>query len=179
MIKKIKNYKKFFEYFKGKRGFALLYAVVVSSVLLSVALGVSNIALKEIVFGTSAKDANDAFYAADTAAECTLFYDNSSLETNPFIGSDPVDFYCAGNLVSIHNTIPSGDIITWVFTITDLGNSNSPTACANVTLEKQMIGTVQFTRVTAVGYNNGTVASSGDNCVPTATSVQRVIELNY
>ena len=79
-----KNINKIQKYFRNKNGFALLYSVVVSSIILAIALGVSNIAYKEIVFGTSAKDANDAFYAADTAAECTLYYDNSNLDTNFF-----------------------------------------------------------------------------------------------
>ena len=42
-----------------------------------------NISLKEIKFGTSARDTNDAFFAADTGAECALFNDKST-QTNFF-----------------------------------------------------------------------------------------------
>ena len=51
---------------KKNKGFVLIFAVTLAAILLSIALGISQIALKEIKFGTSAKDTNDAFFAADT-----------------------------------------------------------------------------------------------------------------
>ena len=56
-------------------GFVILFAVTISSILLAIALGVSNIALKEVKFGTNARDTNNAFFAADTGAERALFID--------------------------------------------------------------------------------------------------------
>jgi hypothetical protein len=156
---------------RNSKGFALLYAVVVSSMLLSIALGVSNIAFKEIVFSTSAKDANDAFYAADSAAECTLFYDNSSAETNFFTGTDPVlpKFYCNNSEVLLFSK-PS--ITVTNFNIALLGQTGK--ACATVTVDKT---DPLLTKIVAVGYNNG--GEVVDTCTPTPNSVQRVIELNY
>ena len=46
MIKKIQNNKYY------KNGFVILYAMVISSILLAITLGVLNIALKEINFST-------------------------------------------------------------------------------------------------------------------------------
>ena len=57
------------------RGFVILFAVTISSILLALAIGVANIALKEVKFNTSAKDTNNAFFAADTAIEYALFQD--------------------------------------------------------------------------------------------------------
>jgi len=57
---------------KNNKGFVILFAVTLSSIILAIALGVSNVALKEIKFGTSAKDTNEAFFAADTGAEYVL-----------------------------------------------------------------------------------------------------------
>ena len=171
----IKNYKKFHKYFTTKKGFVLLFAVVVSSILLSVALGVSNIALKEILFSTSAKNANDAFYAADTAAECTLFYDSSSLVDNAFIGNNPPAVtYCDNRAFTFtEKSLPDpGFDSTFVFNIVNLGNSGK--SCAIVTISK--MDDNSSTKVTSIGYNNSETPNS---CVPTTTSVQRVIEINY
>jgi len=164
-----KNINKIQKYFRNKNGFALLYSVVVSSIILAIALGVSNIAYKEIVFGTSAKDANDAFYAADTAAECTLYYDNSNLDTNFFGGgSNPPQFYCGGNLINI-----SPQLVT-TFVVSRLGDPLNPTGCAIVTVDKS---NPLITKTTSVGYNNG--GGILNSCTPNTTSVQRVLELNY
>jgi hypothetical protein len=157
-----------------KQGFALLYAIVVSSIILAIALGVSNIALKEVMFSTSAKDANEAFYAADTASECALYYDNSSLVTNAYFGSSPDTTSCNGKSFSVGSPIAGGtyDMI-WTFKISQLSTSGK--ACAIVNVEKNELNTE--TRITSIGYNNGG-GTLGD-CVPTINSVQRVIELNY
>lgn len=156
-----------------KQGFALLYAIVVSSIILAIALGVSNIALKEVMFSTSAKDANEAFYAADTASECALYYDNNG-ETNAYFGDSPADTSCNGKSFSVGTSIAGGtyDII-WTFKISQL--STSEKACAVVSVEKKDDNTE--TKITSVGYNNGGVVAG--ECNPTANSVQRVIELNY
>ena len=66
---------KIFNQIKNNRGFVILFAVTLASILLTISLGVSNIALREIKFSTSAKDTNDAFFAADTGTECALFND--------------------------------------------------------------------------------------------------------
>src|SRR3989338_9118014 len=66
------------------RGFVILFAVTISSILLAIALGVANIALKEIRFGTNARDTNNAFFAADTAIEYALFLNK---DPNSYIGN--------------------------------------------------------------------------------------------
>ena len=78
MIKNRSFFKGLAQYRKRKlsgSGFVLLFAVTISAILLTIALGVANIALKEVKFGTSARDTNDAFFAADTGIEYTLFKD--------------------------------------------------------------------------------------------------------
>lgn len=56
-------------------GFVLLFAVTISAILLAIALGVAQVALKEVNFSTSAKDTNDAFFSADTGIEYALYED--------------------------------------------------------------------------------------------------------
>jgi len=166
MTNNIKNLKKFYKSVTLERGFALLYSVVISSMILAIALGVSNIAFKELIFSTSAKDANDAFYAADTAAECALFHDNSSF-TAPM--------YCNAEEFSILEE-PKPDFgfdLAFKFIISHLGNSQK--ACAIVTVNKTADNLA--TKISSVGYNNG--GETLGFCNPTGTSVQRALELNY
>jgi Tfp pilus assembly protein PilX len=59
----------------GEKGFALLFAVITASVLLTIGLSIFNISLKELLLSTSSRDSQIAFYAADSARECVLFND--------------------------------------------------------------------------------------------------------
>ena len=73
-MKKI-NFKKI----KKDRGFVLLFAVTLAAIFLSIALGISQVALKENNFSTSAVDTNNAFFAADSGAEQVLYNDFKSI----------------------------------------------------------------------------------------------------
>ena len=147
---------------KKNRGFVLLFAMVLSSIILAVALGVTNIALKEVNFSTSGKDANDAFFAADTGAECALFYDKNLSVTDPF----PTSINCA----DIEISVSDGQFI-----VLNLGTSNK--SCAVVTITKYTDADVPFTSIISKGYN---VANTGDsNCYPTSKSVERELDVNY
>jgi len=149
---KIKNIKK-------NRGFVILFAVMLSSILLAIGLGVSNIAFREVKFGTSAKDANDAFFAADTGAECALFYDKNLTVLDSF----PSSIACGNN-----PNIPVD--INGTFILSGLGSLNR--SCAIVTIIKD--STLSITTITSKGYNNGDV-----NCIPSSNSLERELEVTY
>ncbi len=57
------------------RGFTLLIAVILTSVLLSVGLALLDVAYKQVVLSSTAKQSQTAFYAADSALECALYWD--------------------------------------------------------------------------------------------------------
>ncbi len=59
----------------SNRGFALLYTTLVSSLLLSLALSISVLVLKDIRLSSISRESQKAFYAADAAAECALYWD--------------------------------------------------------------------------------------------------------
>ncbi len=152
---------------RDSSGFVILYVVILSSIILSMALGVSNIALKEIKFSTSAKNTNDAFFAADTGAECALYYDKSS--TSVFISSSSPTIICNGSSIIARETPAS----YWSFDSSGLGNRGE--GCAKVTVDKSI---PPETSIISKGYDNG-----GDLpgfCSPQeSNSVERQIELNY
>lgn len=60
---------------EGKRGFALLIAVIFMSVMLALGLALGSIAFKQEVLASGAIESQYAFYVADAALECALYAD--------------------------------------------------------------------------------------------------------
>lgn len=58
-----------------ERGFALLFSVLVSSLLLTIGLSIFNIALKELAISTATRQSIHAFYAADSGREEAIYLD--------------------------------------------------------------------------------------------------------
>ncbi len=68
-----------------EKGFVILVAVVVSTLLVSIGVFISTTALKELQLAASTKNSLQAFYAADSAIECALFHDfNTGISGGPF-----------------------------------------------------------------------------------------------
>ena len=147
----------------------MLCAVTLSALVLAMALGVSDIAFRELQFGTSARDTNEAFFAADIGYECALYYDQPSTRLFPHFTEDPSppsvpNPECAGYGVVVFPT----DTNEWEFTLHDLGQTEQ--ACAKVTVDKSTPNTI----ITSNGYNVG-----NQNCEPVANSVERQLEITY
>lgn len=150
-------------------GFVLLFAVTLAAILLSIALGVSNVALKEIKFGTSAKDTNEAFFAADTGAECALINDKSTANVFKDGGSSQIN--CNNSPISV-----LGGSGAWSFDVVGLGINES--ACAKVSLTRKTdSNNIPFTEVIAKGYNNN--AGDPGICRPSPSAVERQLEVTY
>jgi hypothetical protein len=145
------------------KGFVILFAVTISGILLAIALGVANIAYKEVKFGTSGKDTNEAFFAADTGAECALKYDSSVAANNAFTGSATMS--CAGNSPTV--TLVSAS--NWSFVVSGLGNTAA--SCAKVTVSKSG----STTTVDSKGYNVGDSSCASTN----PNRVERELRLTY
>ena len=150
-----------------KRGQVMLLTVLIVS---GTILGATTIAgllmlyqLRQVTnFGYSVQ----AFFAADTGAECAFFHDKST--SNSFVPSGGT-----GSIQCLDNTIilsASGSPPTlWSFTISGLGSQEQ--GCAKVTVDKTF---PLLTKITSNGYNNG-----GSSCVQASNTVERQIELNY
>ena len=143
-IKKLKN---------NKEGFVILFAVTLSSILLAIAMGVSNVAVKEAKFGTSVRDSNDAFFAADTAIEYVLFRDKPP--TSPYI------------------PIP-GTAQTWNEVRSALGVSGTNCAIVDITKDNR-VAPFTTTSVVSRGYNIGDASCASSN----PNRVEREIKINY
>jgi len=57
------------------RGFTLLIAVILTSVLVSIGLALIDVALKQLQLSSTVRNSQVAFYNADTALECGLYHD--------------------------------------------------------------------------------------------------------
>src|SRR6185436_10564378 len=112
-----------------KRGFVILFAVTISSILLAIALGVSYVAYKEIKFGTSAKSTNESFFAADAGVEYALFNDKSG--SSSFVPA-------------------SGTFQSWNTAVSSAGSS-----CASIHIEKDDRVSPMTTTIIVKGYNIG------------------------
>ncbi|HRY31044.1 MAG TPA: hypothetical protein P5328_01495 [Candidatus Paceibacterota bacterium] len=57
------------------RGFTLLFAVLVSILILSVGISIINLSTKQIILSGSGRESQYAFYAANTGIECAYYFD--------------------------------------------------------------------------------------------------------
>ncbi|KKS11174.1 hypothetical protein A2643_01835 [Candidatus Nomurabacteria bacterium RIFCSPHIGHO2_01_FULL_39_220] len=167
MIQKIK---------KLKSGFVILFAVTLSALLLSIAIGVTNIAFKELRFGTNARDTNDAFFAADTGIECALIYDKST--TGLFVHNPPISSSFSITCNNRPITVTENSTSYWTFHVPGLGSTTQ--SCAIVTVDKTDPGdstTVPVFVITSKGYNTG--SQNNNFCNPPTNAVERQLEVRY
>lgn len=79
--------------FKG--GFALLFSVLIASLLLTIGLSIFNIALKELAISTATQRSIHAFYAADSGRECIIYWsavnDSSVFNLNAYHSASSED----------------------------------------------------------------------------------------
>lgn len=98
-------------------GFALLFAIIASSLLLSTAVAIWNLALREVVLSSYGRESQIAFYAADTAAECALYWDiKGSFATSST--ATPSTVPSCGDLVVIDDFQTNSRAATTTFSIT-------------------------------------------------------------
>lgn len=148
-------------------GFALLYAVLLTSVVLTVGLGLSSILRKQIILSSTGAASQKAYYAANTIKECALHWgvhgalDEDGNFASVFGGwaetgtgepvfieptADPNEIYCGDIALAIEDPVASGD--SRIFSLDELEISG---ACARV----EIILTPAGSTVVATGYNVG------------------------
>lgn len=174
IIKKLNIFKKGpapYEAEGFRSGFAILFAVTLSALLLSIALGVSNIALKELKFGTSAKFTNEAFFAADTGVECALAHDKS--DSGVFIDGGIITLInCAGSPITVGGFYPAFN-----FFVPGLGSNGQGCAMVEVFKETDPLDPTRIlTTITSKGYDLG---GGAGGCDPASNRVERQIETTY
>lgn len=75
------------KYKKNKGGYAMLFTVVVVSAISVITAGLTNIAYKQLTLSSLAKDSQTATIWADTANECSVFFEQVAIKH--LLGQDP------------------------------------------------------------------------------------------
>ena len=168
--------KKYFQEFKNlfherEGGIAMLFAILISAALLLVALGISQIAYKELTFSIEAKDSDRAFMAADTGIECGLYMDSMG----SFTGTSSDTMYCHNIPVNVSQTGTS----TFQFSL-----GLSPNSCAQVYIDKGSGATATGTQIDSYGYNIAQqVTAVPQSCISSTTLmpnlVSRALRITY
>lgn len=175
-----------------KQGFVLFVALLTASLLLAIGLAVINLSLKGFTLSTDARESQFAFYAADSGAECALYWD---LKTNIFseggqVKCNQYDEDRVNLPLSVENrdNVGSGDAAGPDGARFDLYFVPSP-YCVAVRVYKQTIAGVARTTIESRGYNDGDTSYVADgspnilsqNCLGVANErrVERMIEVTY
>jgi len=172
----------------------MLFAVLVSSVLISIGISIFNITVKELTLSSSGRESQFAFYAADTGMECALYWDfkantpstmfaySTSTESEGQWRKDIVsadDPTCVastpGYLAGQFNApVISGNTATTDFQL-EIPNTNAGVNapyCTKVTVKKDqgaMLG--QQTIIESRGYNSGCSDLTNQNTIERALRV--------
>ena len=180
----------------NNRGFAILFAVLISAIILLLSSGIFNVVQKEVILSSYARESQRAFYAADSALECALYADIigvNSPPATPFSVLTPGDssFDCGGDTITSSYLSSSGGTqdyeYPFVFRYYNTYNT-ADTSCAYVLIEKNERSTdltVVETRITAVGFNvctDGSNSFTGDVNIPDfndPTLLERRLSLSY
>ena len=72
------------------KGYTLLFAVIMATLVLTVAIFIVSVSRKQFILSSSARDSTYAFYAADSGAECAI------LHLNDFSTTTEVNIQCNG-----------------------------------------------------------------------------------
>ncbi len=160
----------------SQRGFTILLAALVASLVLTLGMSIFSIAQKQVVLSSLGRSSQYAFYAADTAAECALYWDSrfqlfsasSSIgEASPTCGGITLETDPA--LADIPNNPPY--IVSFelrnMFQSAQYGGN-----CARVVVNKNV--TNPQTVIHADGFS-----TSCEEIESSSRSLQRSVELRY
>lgn len=152
-----------------QKGYAILFAVIVISIILTISLGLSNIAYKQLIVSSVARDSELAFYESDTATDCALYADFS---LGTFSTATPQPIHCGVDKTGADYVLDvsystDGTTDTYQATPHDSSWNTSINPCFTMTVLKTAAKTV----VKGKGYNICNKAN--------ARTVEREIDITY
>src|SRR3989344_2560298 len=154
---------------KKKGGFALLIAVVLSAIILTIGLSIVSTALKEGTLAATVRSSLSSFYIADGGVECALYWDNirgNFEKESAFVsGTAQNTIECGGIVV---NNVPNGPSVNfWLKDETNLAKS-----CTNVNIKSVSDGAdTEKVFLQSWGFNTCDLSNS--------RRVDRAIEVKY
>lgn len=150
---------------KKQSGFAMLFTVLIVTLILSIAVGISNLTLRQTILSSLAKDSQAAFSAADSAVECGLYYDVTQnifpSPTDP--GTVPTTIVCGDRTLTFDSALSFTDY----FLYAEKG-ANPSQYCYSILFDKSTSPGVNI--VQGRGYNI---------CSVNPRQVERALETRY
>ena len=143
---------------KMKRGFTLLLATLIASLLLILGAAIFEIIKKEIILSSIGRDSQFAFYSADTSAECALYWD---IRFDHFGSTTP-----PATITCDAQTVPVGASGVYSFEYNPNG------FCARVDVEKS--DTHPRTTIRARGYSVSCANIAGN-----PRALERAVRIRY
>ncbi len=119
-----------------KNGFTLLFTILFISAILASSLGLSGLIIGQIKLSGTGRDSQFAFYAADTGAECAVYWDRVE---NKFSTTSPGSIVCAGQ----SRLVGGSEVSSF-----DLNLENG--SCVNVKVDKSSL---TETVITSIGHS--------------------------
>ena len=125
------------------RGFTILFAVLISSIMLTIGIAIFNITIKELRLSSVARESQRAAYAADSGAECGLY---NAFKLGLFSTTTAQLFTCNGQSFTVGGL---GWYATSTFTVITEGT------CAVVSIAGHQLPSAQMrTIIDSRGYNS-------------------------
>jgi len=166
-----------------QKGFTILFAVLVSSIILALGLGIVAITMKEVQLSGAGRDSQLAFYAADSGAECGFYWDlkGDNFATSSQGTNNLVSMTCAGgeklnqnmptNVGGIATGIENATTTFWIYMAKSSSGIVDPQSpCAQVQVGKHLIGAQIQTVIDSRGYNT---------CVDNPRRLERGYQIQY
>ncbi|MSU55591.1 MAG: hypothetical protein EXS46_03605 [Candidatus Taylorbacteria bacterium] len=150
-----------------QKGFALIFSILATSVLLAISSAIWNLAIREVVLSSFGRESQIAFYATDAGVECALYWDfKGAFAANVDLGYMSA-IYC-GSHIPIFPTIISSDATSAVTTF-----SIAEGLCADIKVTKtKPEGSLSVhTMIESRGHNTCNVSD--------LTYVERGLRVNY
>ena len=140
----------------ARRGFTLLLAVLISSILLALGGAIFSIVSKQVVLSSSGRESQFAFFAADSGIECALYWDN---KRDAFSTTSPLNqISCGGAPVNLTRTFVDGarPQLTTTFSFS-YNDGNTQASCTDVRVTRNYNPT--DTKIESYGHNTCDLAS--------------------
>lgn len=150
----------------SQRGFTILLATLVAAITLAIGLSVYILAQKQVELSRLGRDSQIAFYAADTGAECALYWD---FRYGYFATSAPATVTAPNPLCDGESLAVSGRSSTFPYTMTFQFEPNG--VCSQVFVTKS--ATNPRTVIHADGFST---SCANINAIKT---LQRTVEIRY
>ena len=172
---------------KRPKGFALLFAVLAASLLLSIGLSIFLLTVRELALSSYTRESQFSFYAADSGAECALYWDLKGnfgatfATSSTYSGVIPYQINCDNTSITLD--VPNGGVAdnydaTTTFSM-PLNDVPGQSYCALVTIAKSDPNHtgVSSTNISSRGYNicsSAAVPSYGNQNL-----VERALTVSY